>query len=350
MSSLPTSLPALPVELAACDKLLIVAAAGLSISTDLPNNPYHSSRDFQYHYPLLVKAGYQTSYHAMGVSRDPRVPESVKVGYLVQHFLNMRFRFPPTPAYAWLKHLAVSFENRDPDAVFCWTSNVDGCFERAGFDPGRVWTTQGDMTNYQCLRCKNVWNCAAELRNMDAACSPEGELTDMSLCLTCPKCGASRAELRPSLRGGDWFDHTPYQEKQDALLAWLDAAIQNKSKVAVLEIGVGPNTPVVTRIPAAAFASALVAGGGECTYVRINPDERPEPASQNPQGDPERLRFTRVCAGWDVLKPILDETIKLRCEREDTTGQNTSQKNADADEEAVAAWQGRYLDIARSLQ
>ena len=203
------------------------------------------------------------------------------------------------------------------------------------------------MTNYQCLRCTNVWNCAAELRKMDAACSPEGELMDMSLCLTCPECGAPRAELRPSLRGGDWFDHAPYQKTQDKLLAWLDQHIQSKSKVAVLEIGVGPNTPVVTRIPAAAFASALVAGGGECTYIRINPD------SQNPRGplgDPDRLRFTRIRAGWDVLKPILDKTIKLRGEREDATGQNATRQDVDVDEEAVAAWQGRYLDIARSLQ
>ena len=38
-------------QLASADRLLIVAAAGLSISESLPNNPYHSPKDFLLHYP-----------------------------------------------------------------------------------------------------------------------------------------------------------------------------------------------------------------------------------------------------------------------------------------------------------
>ena len=56
-----------------------------------------------------------------------------------RHFLNMRFNFPPTPAYHWLRQLADTFDAVD---VFAWTSNVDACFARSGFDPDRVYTTQ----------------------------------------------------------------------------------------------------------------------------------------------------------------------------------------------------------------
>ena len=355
MSSFAQTASQIADEVAKCDKLLIVAAAGLTISADLPNNPYHNPEDFKLHYPLVRRYGYQTSYHAMGISRDPSVPDSVKLGYTARHLLNMRYRFPPTPAYAWLRELANSFETKDPDSVFCWTSNVDGCFVRSGFKANRVWTTQGDMSKYQCLRCKNIWECESQLRAIDEACTPEGELKDMSLVMKCPKCKAPNTELRPNLRGGDWFDHSPYASTQQSLLSWLDAAIQMKSRVAVLEIGVGPNTPIVTRIPAAAFASALAAAGGKAIYVRINPD-RPEPESQNPHGDPNRLHFIRIRQKWDVLKSIVDETIRIRSAQNSTVRSEVENVDREGGGDstinvaAVNAWKKRYLDIARSLQ
>ena len=63
----------------------------------------------------------------MGLSRDPNVPFGVKAAYTARHFLNMRFDFPPTTAYSWLREFADTFEK---DKVFAWTSNVDGCFAR----------------------------------------------------------------------------------------------------------------------------------------------------------------------------------------------------------------------------
>ena len=145
------------------DRLLIVAAAGLSISDDQPNNPYHDPKSFALHYPQLAKYGYRTSYQGMGLGSDDRVPTGVKKAYTARHFLNMRFNFPvrahvsrtigslmwvqPTRGYNWLLDLADTFDKPD---VFCWTSNVDGCFERAGFDPDKIYTTQGEMNRYQC--------------------------------------------------------------------------------------------------------------------------------------------------------------------------------------------------------
>jgi len=55
--------------IAGCDKLLIVAAAGLSISLDQPNNPYHAANDFALHYPAATRYGYRTAYHCNGPVR-----------------------------------------------------------------------------------------------------------------------------------------------------------------------------------------------------------------------------------------------------------------------------------------
>lgn len=105
----------------------------------------------------------------------------------------------------------------------------------SGFDPERVYTSQGEMSRYQCEGCGHVWECVDDLRAIDAA-SPAGVLTDLSLALKCPQCGGGDRDLRPNLRGGDWFQHSPYLPIQEKLISWLDACVAERASVAVLEV------------------------------------------------------------------------------------------------------------------
>ena len=340
--------------LAGCDRLLIVAAAGLSISTDLPNNPYHSSHDFARHYPLLARRyGYRTAYQAMGIAGDTSVPAGVRLAYMARHFLNMRCDFAPTRGYAMLRALADTFA---PEDTFAWTSNVDGCFIRSGFEPDRVYTTQGQMDKLQCARagCGTVWGCIEQMRAIDAA-AVDGVLNDMSLAPSCPKCGSAwPGGVRPNLRGGDWFIHEPYDATARRLMAWLDDCVANKARVAIVEVGVGPNTPIVTRIPACAFASALEAAGGASTYIRINPD-----APEGPRENPARgVAFYRWRQPWAALEPLVAATV---ARRRDPAQRGRARQRAEAaaaaakasaspESQAVATWQGRYRDILLSLR
>lgn len=326
------------VEIANADRLLVVAAAGLSISTTLPNNPYHSAKDFAYHYPRTAEYGYRTAYEAMGLMGDHRVPEAVRVAHTARHFLNMRWNFPPTKGYEWLRNLAKTFKEED---VFAWTSNVDACFARAGFDPERVYTTQGQMDRMQCTNCGNVYECEDQLRTIDKA-SVNGELTDMSLRLQCPKCGSGNP--LPNLRGGDWFDHTPYLATQKRLLNWLDESVKQKLHIAVIEVGVGPNTPIVTRIPAEAFASAVTKAGGHTVYLRINPDAG---RSDIPES---RIAFYRKKAGWAGLEPIITEAIVLRQSDNHKVPHKSESGLSNRDLEESTRWCQRYRDILESLR
>ena len=339
--------------LAGCDRLLIVAAAGLSISTDLPNNPYHSPDDFARHYPLLARRyGYRSAYDAMGVAGDASVPAGVRLASMARHFLNMRCDFAPTRGYAMLRALADTFA---PDDTFAWTSNVDGCFVRSGFEPDRVYTTQGQMDKLQCARpgCGAVWGCLEQLRAIDAA-SVDGVVTDMSLAPRCPRCGSAwPSGVRPSLRGGDWFIHAPYEATQKRLMGWLDECVATRARVAIVEVGVGPNTPVVTRVPACAFASALGAAGGAPTYIRINPDP-PEAPRENPA---RGVAFYRWRQPWAALAPLVAATVARRQDpaqreraRRQAAAAEASGNGAAEEPHAVATWQGRYRDILLSLR
>jgi NAD-dependent SIR2 family protein deacetylase len=353
-SSEPARLPAFSDELAAVaseiastDRLLIVAAAGLSISDTAPNNPYHSNADFTRHYPTVCRFGYSNAFEAMGLAADTSVPASVRVAFMAQHFLNMRFRFPPTPAYDSLRRLASTYQ---ADNVFVWTSNVDGCFERAGFGPANIYQTQGEMRRLQCARdgCGHVWDCVDQLSAIQAA-TVDGALSDMSLVPTCPRCGSRWPDVRPNLRGGDWFIHAPYEEAGRRLLAWLDECVDQRAQVAIVEVGVGPNTPIVTRIPACAFASAVRANGGRPVYLRVNPDA-PERADENPD---DSVTFCRVRQTWRALEPLVDAVVPLRSQRAQRATANEpscSTAGINADPQAAALWRRRYHQVLLSLR
>jgi NAD-dependent SIR2 family protein deacetylase len=214
-------------SIAACNHLLIVAAAGLSIAATAPNNVYHSRSDFAHHYPCIARYGYGTSYEAMGLSGDASVPEPARVAYTSHHFMNMGFLFPPTPAYSWLLELQRSFPAENS---FVWTSNIDRCFERAGFNPARVYPTQGECNRMQCPACSNIWDCESQMRAVvDACAGSDWTQFDLSKRPHCPKCKASR--ILPNLRGGDWFDPSPYADIGSRLHSYLDSIVDAAESV-----------------------------------------------------------------------------------------------------------------------
>ena len=216
------------------------------------------------------------------------------------------------------------------------------------------------MDKFQCSRagCGHVWDCEAQLRAIDAA-SVDGALTDPSVGVFCTKCGSR--DVMPSLRGGDWFQHSPYEATQKRLLAWLDDTVSCGLTVAVIEVGVGPNTPIVTRVPAAAFASAVSANGGKAVYVRVNPGqpEQPEPAGHNPVGD--NVALHRWATGWRGVKPVIDEATALRrgdgsagtprtAANPAATIAETKRRRVAADPAAAKKHQARYTAILESLR
>eukprot|EP00039_Didymoeca_costata_P031598 m.35594 g.35594 ORF g.35594 m.35594 type:complete len:355 (+) comp8905_c0_seq2:238-1302(+) len=288
------------------DRVLIVAAAGLSIHDTLPNNPYHNPKDFAYQYPRLTEYGYRTAYETMGLAGDESVPQGVRVAFMAKHFLNMRRRYPPTDGYSNLLEMT---KHLPKENVFCWTSNVDGCFERSGFDPEQIYTSQGDMKRLQCKGkggnpgCGNVWDATEQLEKVDAN-SPNIELQDMSLAPKCPNCGGS---YMPNLRGGDWFIHKPYENISKRLMQWLDDAVRSKAKVVVVEVGIGRNTPIVSKIPAGYFASAVAINGGDVKYIRINPDPNNGREHQAPYSLQSGQDFVYFQSGWQVLRKIYEE-------------------------------------------
>jgi len=196
---------------------------------------------------------------AWGSFFDQNVPMTVKWGYQAEHINNMRYKYPPHHAYNTLLKLC---KGKD---YFVLTSNVDGCFERSGFDKDRIYTPQGDWKFLQCLEpcSREVFDSLPIIEKLLPSIK-NCEITDPSQIPHCPKCGGT---LFGNVRGGDWYIHDPYTPAQNRLLAWVTHLQAQGKRLTVLEIGAGWNTPIVTRWP----MEAIVRDTPHATLVRVNP-------------------------------------------------------------------------------
>ena len=148
---------------------------------------------------------------------------------------------------------------KDQD-YFVLTTNVDHCFQKAGFDRKRLFYTQGDYGLFQCSKpcCKKTWDNEAMIRNLvisqgfeigahNELFVPESRTAAMTvptdLLPKCPNCGRP---LTMNLRSDSRFvEDTGWQEAAVAYEAWLTA--HQHQKVVYLEIGVGYNTPGIIK-------------------------------------------------------------------------------------------------------
>ena len=163
-------------------------------------------------------------------------------------------------------------------AVF--TSNVDGQFQRAGFDPERVVEVHGSIHHAQCLRACGVGVFPAD--GFEVAVDPEtmravGELP------RCPACGAL---ARPNILmfGDSAWDGRRTGAQENRLRQWL--ATYAGHSLAVVELGAG------SAIPTVRYFSEDTAARPDGRLIRINPREADVPSGGIgiPLGSVEALR------------------------------------------------------------
>lgn len=169
----------------------------------------------------------------------------------------------PTPLYEQLLNIV---RGRD---YFVLTTNVDHCFQRAGFDKQRLFYTQGDYGLFQCSKpcCQETWDNEELVRHMVA--DQQDLRIPSSLVPHCPHCGSP---LTMNLRADDTF----VQDK-----GWYTAANRyqdflrrhSNMRILFLELGVGGNTPVIIKYP----FWQMTAKNERATYACVNLGEAVAP-------------------------------------------------------------------------
>jgi NAD-dependent SIR2 family protein deacetylase len=190
--------------------------------------------------------------------RDPRLAWG-----FYGHRLSLYRNTVPHPGFSILQHWAAS----TPQGAFVFTSNVDGQFQKAGFDPDQVAEVHGSIHHLQCLRpCSDaIWPTDAFTPQVDAeACRLTNEPP------TCPHCGGL---ARPNiLMFGDegWLE-----QRQAAQLKRLQAWLAQVKRPLVIEIGAGTAVATVRHFS----HQVLKSWGGR--LIRINPTESQVPTPQD---------------------------------------------------------------------
>jgi type I restriction enzyme M protein len=172
-------------------------------------------------------------------------------------------RTVPHPGFTHLKRWGEA--KRHGYSVF--TSNVDGQFQRAGFDPLCINECHGSLNHLQCIEpcCEAIWS-ADEF-------APDVDESSCLLCSALPRCPRCGGIARPNvLMFGDWEWIDARQREQSARLEdWLVRV----SRPVVIELGAGKAIPSVRL-----FCERVISEFGG-RLVRTNPRDADVPSQQD---------------------------------------------------------------------
>lgn len=261
----------LKAEIETADAILIGAGAGLSASAGFT---YTGSRFRQYFSDFEDKYGFHDMYS--GGFYPYRTPEE-HWAYWSRYIEVNRYQNTDRPVYENLYELV-----KDKD-YFVITTNVDHCFQKAGFDKKRLFYTQGDYGLFQC----SVPCCQVTYDNQEMIGRMVKEQKNMripaELLPVCPVCGKP---LTMNLRSDDKFVENEGWHR--AALRYDDFMRRHKKlHILLLELGVGYNTPAIIKYP----FWRLTAGNPKAVYVCIN------------NGDvfcPAEIETQSVCISSDI--------------------------------------------------
>lgn len=231
------------------DTVVIGAGAGLSASAGFV---YNGERFEKYFSDFAAKYRFSDMYSG---GFHPYSTQEELWAYWSRYIWVNRYMDAPKPVYNELFDLI-----KDKD-YFVITTNVDHCFQKAGFNKKRLFCTQGDYGLFQCSEpCHDktyenqdriramVLAQGWEIGDDNGLIVPEGITLKMTvpaeLLPVCPVCGKP---LTMNLRSDDKFVEDE---------GWHRAAERYENflrthcgKVLYLELGVGYNTPVIIKYP-----------------------------------------------------------------------------------------------------
>jgi NAD-dependent SIR2 family protein deacetylase len=220
-------------EINTADAILIGAGAGLSTSAGFT----YSGERFKKHFSAFEKRyGFHDMYS--GGFYDYPTAEEFWAFWSIAVTVN-RYEKAPLPVYENI------FKSVCDKNYFVLTTNVDHCFQKAGFDKKRLFYTQGDYGLFQCSEpCTNeTYDNQKIIKEMVERQTDLKIPTD--LLPVCPHCGKPMAM---NLRSDDSFveDAGWYA----AARRYEDFLDKNENKhILFLELGVGYNTPGIIKYP-----------------------------------------------------------------------------------------------------
>lgn len=210
------------------DALLIGAGAGMGVDSGLPD--FRGDAGFWKAYPALYGQSLAEIANPVWFRRSP----AFAWGFY-GHRMNMYRSTVPHQGFHILRRWAES----KPQGYFVFTSNVDGHFQKAGFDHDKILECHGSIHHLQCVSgCSDqIWKAeAVDLMIDEANLHATSEL---------PRCRSCNGLARPNILmfgDGQWLDHRSMEQSR-RYAAWLRQAAH--TNLVAIELGAGKAIPTV---------------------------------------------------------------------------------------------------------
>lgn len=269
-----------------CNAVVIGAGAGLSTAAGFT---YTGERFERYFSDFARKYGIRDMYSG-GFYPFPTREEFW--AYWSRYIYINRYMNAPKPVYEKLLSLV---KGKD---YFVLTTNVDHCFQKAGFDKHRLFYTQGDYGLLQCSEpcCAETFDNKEIIKSMVAAqgytIEPDGTLAPpetpkmivpTELVPHCPHCGRP---MGMNLRADDTFvEDNGWHRAAERYENFLRT--RAGQHILFLELGVGYNTPVIIKYP----FWRMTAKNPDAVYACLNYGEAYAP---------DEIKRKSICINGDI--------------------------------------------------
>ena len=228
------------------DALLIGAGAGMGVDSGLPD--FRGDQGFWKAYPPFKGRSFSSMSNPIWFHRDPE-----QAWGLFGHRLNLYRSTNPHPGF----ELLLNWANARHADYFVFTSNVDGHFQRSGFDPDRIIECHGSINYMQCVgQCTtDIWPAGDTVVDV--------EMSTIKARPPLPKCPKCDGLARPNiLMFGDWDWIEDRTAEQSTRFRDWQTRVSNRNVVSI-EFGAGLAIPTV-RYQCEAESGPL---------IRVNPRE-----------------------------------------------------------------------------
>lgn len=250
MPSTPHAISLAAELISQADALIVAAGAGMGVDSGLPD--FRGNDGFWKAYPALGRA--RLDFSSIASPQAFRADAALAWGFY-GHRLALYRATVPHAGFAMLR----AWGDRMEHGGSVFTSNVDGQFQLAGFDPERVVEYHGSIHHLQCMTpCSGaIWSAADFIPEVDAeACRLRHAPP------ACPHCGGLARPNILMFGDGEWLERRA-DEQSARQQAWL-ARVR---RPVVIELGAG------TAIPSVRHFSQRVLHQHGGRLVRINPRE-----------------------------------------------------------------------------
>ena len=259
--------------------ILITAGAGMGVDSGLPD--FRGPQGWWTTFPKFARMN--MNFYTLASPRAFDLhPKLAWEFYAIR--LNEYRKVVPHQGF----HILRRWGEQAPKGCRVFTSNVDGEFQKAGFDPSKVLECHGSLHHLQCATpcCDDIWSADVF--------QPEFDPQDGSLQTalpTCPHCGGLARPHVLLFNDNAWIDE-PAELGRALLRGWADFY---RRQLLVIELGAGKVIPTVRRL-------------GERhahRFIRINTNEA---------GVMTKHGWMGIAGGaLDILTRI-DEELKQICE------------------------------------